>query len=780
MLVRHSLGGNSKAPGLFLDFLIPHLSTHRNYGSIPSRDRAVPSRTDTKAKNSVIRGSARTPKRTPHPPSQSTKWDRPTAALSGRSPRTSSLPSMDTIDNTIAKLQQLAFDNGNSAHHRLRAFQDSMEQNRFDAAWKIWMELNDSKMLHAFGPSYIEMCSRIVAEYLSRNATLPASVLAKLEEMALYLASRRATEALYACLLAAVTRQDPEAALSLYERFVENWKTQVSRSDGIIQNLVKEEYDVDVDAEAATTPSLLAQISKGTESSDTLPRRTEILTIAILAHAMKDDFPSAIHAAINSPYLLYLPLANAVIQPLHLPPALHTKVHTYINHASTAVHASKPDRIVYRIQRMAASLNDVGLKTLYDLVVSGLGAEYPWSTVRPEDVSKNRPVLLTESVWINFIKAFIEVNKLDYVEMLWDDMVRAGHTPSVAVWTTLVQNVGSLRGVNYVLQMWKAMLAEGITPNSSTYQGLITTLLAERRTDEAMVKFEELLEAVQSTPSLSEGASLEPVYNTMINGFLARNCRDDAYALLERMKTNGPTPTVATYNTFMAHYHRHGDFKALSRVLKTISAEGLKGDAFTFSTLLCALLQILDRDEAIARTMGIMKKHDAKPNVVIYSAIIDNLLQEEDEGALRAALDVLRTMESSGDRNMEPNVVTYTTVLSAVHRWEGLDRQLAEECTAYITRRMREQRIYSNKVTYGILLKACLANRRPEGLYQALRYYREMRASKVTMTADTWYIILRGLAGRGEWGIANEVVDDMVEAKVTPSQWLILGHCIFH
>jgi len=282
----------------------------------------------------------------------------------------------------------------------------------------------------------------------------------------------------------------------------------------------------------------------------------------------------------------------------------------------------------------------------------------------------------------------------------------------------------------------------------------------------------ELFYESKSASLLHSDPHNELLHGTMIGAHLASSRESEAIRLLEEMTANGPHPTTHTFNKFLTYYHDNEDTKSLSSMLKRMDACGVSGDVATFSILLSTLLRILDRGKAIQHTFAIMGQHKIKANVATYTTIMTSLLQEKDKKALEAALDLLRTMEESGDPSIEPNVVTYTAVLNGVHGWIGTDDQLVRDCTELVEQKMRTRHIKFNKVTYNVLLKTCLENPSPAGIQKALRFYRQMRREKIALTGDTWHIMLHGLAKRREWVVAHEVLRDMESSGITMTDWL--------
>jgi pentatricopeptide repeat protein len=282
----------------------------------------------------------------------------------------------------------------------------------------------------------------------------------------------------------------------------------------------------------------------------------------------------------------------------------------------------------------------------------------------------------------------------------------------------------------------------------------------------------KLFNEFRSASPLSSDPYSEPLYNTMIKAHLANSREPDAIGLLEEMVASGPHPTALTFNTFLIYYHKMEDVKSLSSMLKKMTGHGVSGDVATFSILLCALLRILDRGEAIQRTLAVMDLHKIKPNVATYTAIMTSLLQEKDKKALEATFDLLRTMEESGDPTIAPNVVTYTAILNGLHSWTGMDDQLVQDYTELILRKMKTRQVKFNKVTYNVLLKTCLESPSPAGVQKALQLYRQMGREKIPLTGDTWHIMLRGLAKRNEWVVAHEVLRDMQRSGIKMTDWL--------
>jgi pentatricopeptide repeat protein len=639
---------------------------------------------------------------------------------------------------------------------RLRTFRSNIARRNVSAVLRLWRGLEKDNLLHVLEPSDLETCSQLVINLCPTEPSSTWSGLSRAvaEELSLCLANRLSTSALRACFTALIITNDTEGVLRLYNRFV---------SQREHKNAFEEEDSCSsegMEDELSTIPAIHVYGS---------PVDKELIIFAIMAHAIRDDFPSAIQTGMHSKW--NLPSARAVdafLDSFAPSSTFRQKVSTFVRHADAARLLSHPFNFYRHLNNLVAAPLARSLQALYATMVEGLSENYPWATVDSESPSDGRPVTILESIWATFISAFLEVQRLDLAESAWDDMVRYGHKPGPGVWTVLIKGVGKLKGSGPALILWRSMKEASVSPDRSSYHAIIQVMANARQWEDAANLFNEF----RLASSLPSDPHNNPLYNTAISTRLASSREPDAIGLLEEMLVSGPHPTAPTFNTFLTYYHSKKDMKSLSSILKKMAAHGVSGDVATFSILLCALLRILDRGEAIRRTLAVMDQHKIKPNVATYTAIMTSLLQENDKKALEATLDLLRTMEESGDPAIAPNVVTYTAILNGVHSWIGRDDRLVQDYTDLIVRKMKTCRVKFNKVTYNVLLKNCLENSSPAGVQKALQFYRQMRREKIPLTGDTWHIMLRGLARRKEWVVGHEVLRDMQGSGIKMTYWL--------
>lgn len=617
------------------------------------------------------------------------------------------------------------------------------------AAGKFWSVLEERGLLHFLGPPHLEGYSTLISGLCpvnNRDAQWDEPRRKVAEEIALVAATNgNSTKALSTCMLFNITRKDPDATLELYRRYLELLKEKDELSEG------KSGYQ--------DHPNVLG-LSLPDKPLVYAPGRSSVLLMAIAAHASKESFHNAIPIYAGTNIRISLSNLKSKLKVFHYDPALQKRVENYILRLDTARLVTYPNLLANHLNNCVQDRSITRIETLYTAILGGLSGPDAYLATSPEVVTLKKPIHVAEASWGCFLTAFIRCRQDNLAEKLWDDMIRLNIKPGVVMWTALFDGYDSLGLVEDTKAGWKTMLSEGVQPDASAYRSLISVLCTARKTDEALQAL-RTYEAEVSKGTLSSDSSLR-VYNTLIHGLLTNTRPEDANAILHQMQIHGPKPDIVTYNTFLRYFSRSEDFASMGTILQRLSSDGLTGDAFTFTPVLSALLKA-GRADAEEIMFNLMKKQNMAPNVGFYTALIDHQVRLCETKNLQSAINILRRMEM--DPEVKANQVPYTSILAGIYRVQWLEPQVAEECREYILSRMRARKIRPNRVTYHILIAACLENPAPEGLQNALSLYREMRKNHVGMSNDTLYTILHGLIGRKEWALAKEIVEDMTKTR---------------
>ncbi|TCD69945.1 hypothetical protein EIP91_005534 [Steccherinum ochraceum] len=490
----------------------------------------------------------------------------------------------------------------------------------------------------------------------------------------------------------------------------------------------------------------------------------QILLFAITAHAMQDDFIQAVHTILETNTRLSKSQIKIFIQ--HLPAPLAGKVTEYANRLNVARLMARSNSLGTYLTALTEDRNIRVLRSLYTSVVEELSEPSPWLTMDPAKVNDQVPVLLPEFTWALFLRGFLFCYDLPLAAKLWEDLSRFGLTPTLEMWTALLEGYAYHRMGPELLSAWEAMRSQGVVPDAAAYHALLEGLHRAQNPREAIRHFHRFRESL--APAMLHDVVSVHLHGTMINGLLQNDALNDAKDVLKLMVEKGPKPDIAPYNMFLQYYGDKGMMKELASVLQDIDKAKLRGDVITFAILLSSLLKV--RQDAPNLVFDVMRKQGVKPNVVMYSGIIDHLLKQRNATSFAAAMDILRTIEQDTSGDLAPTIVTYTIVLTGILRATWLPQATQEEWRQDITRRMAERKIKPTPTTLHVLLEAALEIKQPHGVEWAMMYYRSM--PKPSVRRDTWYVLLAGLANRKEWDVADEVVRDMVARGFVPQHSL--------
>ncbi|KAG2369434.1 hypothetical protein BDR07DRAFT_1388594 [Suillus spraguei] len=606
---------------------------------------------------------------------------------------------------------------------------------------ELWSQLEDRKLLRLLGPELRGFSERAALLYSKDNSN--ADERKVIEGIAITAACEGAVNALTTCMITHIKRGDSQAALHLYRYFL------VCSSNQITSEPLPSSQEGVEDANGLALDFQGDQLSNQPNSP--------LVLAAIAAHALEDSFEGALKTMLDNPVRISQPTQKEFTASFD-DFSFRTKVQSYVWRLGIARLVSRHHSLNIHITNLSNSQDLSQVQKLYRAIIDGLDGSEPYLAAHDSQKSSQRPIVIHEINWAAFLTGFLRCHRRDLAENLWNDMLKYGIQPGVITWTALLDGFDSMGEADAASTGWDNMISQGIRPGILTYRAIISTLFNARRPEDAIEKF-AMFKRELTNNSLPDTGDALPVYNTVLHGLLNNGRPGDADALLQNLRQKGPKPDIISYNTLLRHHGRRGEFRAVSVLLERLREDGLTGDTFTFSTVLSALLKV-GRTDAIDIILSLMKKQNVEPNVAVFSAIIDHQLREPSEQGLRTAMELLQKMETNPDA--QPNDVTYTGVLASLHRHVWPNTALAEECRRYVLKRMKERNIRFNRVTYHILIKACLENPEPEGLQGALGYYREMANWNTPMNYDTWYVLLYGLISREEWAVADEMVEDLL------------------
>ena len=553
-------------------------------------------------------------------------------------------------------------------------------------------------------------------------------------------------EAIRAVLLHHLTSHEPDEVLELYKAYT------TSQSEKPTPQPPEFTDDVSIPDDLASPEE-----------------KTDVLLGAIAACAMKGSFSDAVNLVVESNARIIYRAVEHHIHTLPNAPA----VENYVRRLELVHLLAHPPAFLKHIDNLARDNAARKLEKLCTDIIEAVLVKEPWLAVAEEQLSKERPVVVPRFTWTALITALTKCKRPDLAGKLWEDMVKCGVKPDASVWTAVFDGYSSLGAWRESLATWDTMLTQDMEPEPLTYRAIIATLFKARRPDDAMAKFKEYEQdwvgkGRKHSADVADKYSSQTLalYNTVLHGLLTNSDREiQALELFERMKADGPTPDLISWNTVMTDYGRRGNMKMISSTLQGLKESGLSPDVFTYSIILTALLKA-GREDAPQLILDMMKKDNINPGPAVNTTIIDQLLQEPDAKNVKAAFNILNRMEGERTPAEQPNEVTYTTMLTGLYRW-GLGRE-AKAYHSDILQRIRRRGVRFNRATCHIIIRASLESESREGARYALEHFNRMILLRIEPDFDTWYIILEGMLRRGEVELAGDLLEEMARRGYEP------------
>ncbi|KAF9270133.1 hypothetical protein L218DRAFT_848694 [Marasmius fiardii PR-910] len=547
-----------------------------------------------------------------------------------------------------------------------------------------------------------------------------------------------------------IKRSDPDAVLSLYERY----KIMMIEK-GVWEDANEEETEEPED-------EALAWVDNSPASRYGHPGYIKVLLAATTAHAMRNDLPGAVAKCLETRIRFQYFTNSEFLSNLDDDPILQEKLRIYIRKLDVAKLLSRPPSFSRHVMNMGIG-RSWKLSKLYETVIEGISGPDPFIAADPKLKTSRKLVSMTPVGFTSLLTAFHLCNNQVLARKLWETLPTLGITHDISMWNALIDASGRKGSFTEALGTWDLMASEGVQPDALSYRAMIAGYFNGKRPHLAMEQFREFQSQCAKRQFPPE--DIMSVHNTVLSGLLNTNRPEQANAFLEMMEKGQPKPDVVSYNTFLGHFTRQNDLRSITDIMDKMSARGITGDTFTYSTILSALLRV-GRVDATDLVLDIMKKQGIEPSVATYTAIIAGQMRDVNEEHLKGALTLLKKMEA--DERLQPNANTYMILLQGVHRGNFLTPHKVEQVTDFIVKRMEQRKVTLGTGEYTALIREWLYGDHPKGVEKAFEVYQRMCKHNITLSYRTWDVLLSGLVRSGEWARAEEVVTDMLRTLGEP------------
>lgn len=407
-------------------------------------------------------------------------------------------------------------------------------------------------------------------------------------------------------------------------------------------------------------------------------------------------------------------------------------------------------------------------------------------------------------------------NNTPYALAIVRSMLRSGYLPHAKAWTAVVARLSSspeddgpadaVRLFTSVVRRVRQMsgtVASDARPDTAAYNAVLNACANLGDVERFVQLFDEMPEFDARPDVLT--------YNVAIKLCARAERKDLLVFVLERIVRAGLVPCSTTMHSLVAAYIGFGDLPMAEKMVQAMREGRLD---------LCAVLRDANAGGMSDESDGLLEKlvrpeldepppllsRTFVPNTRIYTILMKGYMKQ---GRVDDVVRMIRAMQRELDPASHPDIVTYTTVISALANAGAMDRAhsvLAEMISAGVSpnrvtynvllkgycqqlqldkakgliREMAERaEIEPNAVSYNILIDGCILM---DDSACALKYFNEMRERGIAPTKVSYTTLMKAFALSGQPRLANNVFDEMTKdpkVKVDRVAWnmLIEGYC---
>ncbi|CAH2059921.1 unnamed protein product [Thlaspi arvense] len=264
-----------------------------------------------------------------------------------------------------------------------------------------------------------------------------------------------------------------------------------------------------------------------------------------------------------------------------------------------------------------------------------------------------RPNLVTYNAAVKEEWSLSEGGLWETARSLFDEMLNRGIEQDVFSYNTLLDAICKGGQMDLAFDILAQMPSKRIMPNVVSYSTVIDGFAKAGRYDEALNLFDEMRYL---------GTALDRVsYNTLLSIYTKVGRSEEALDIFREMATAGIKKDVVTYNDLLGGYGKQGKYVEVKNVFAEMKREHVRPNLLTYSTL----MDVYSKGGLYKEAMEIFKEFKSvglRADVVLYSALIDALCKN---GLVGSAVSLIDEMAKEGIR---PNIVTYNSIIDAYGR----------------------------------------------------------------------------------------------------------------
>ncbi|PWN47112.1 hypothetical protein IE53DRAFT_413258 [Violaceomyces palustris] len=276
----------------------------------------------------------------------------------------------------------------------------------------------------------------------------------------------------------------------------------------------------------------------------------------------------------------------------------------------------------------------------------------------------------TESCWSVCLSNFIALGQEKRAAAVWSSIHALGLKPTARIWNGLLTGYSQTNNFEAAQRTWNEMrqrseesgAKEAKIVDAVSYTTMISICFKARRPDDAMHLFAEMRSKSELLEPAEGQGSIASSRPDREGGLVAslENDRNAPESKADHRK--GRQVPTETLNAVIHGLFTNGWYSEARLLLERMEREGIRPTIGTINTLMRAHGRIGDF-AGLAHSIRMIGRMGLEPDVVTFTTILDALLRKA--GGSSAQEVVVKTLKMMETMGVQPNAVTYTAMIKA-------------------------------------------------------------------------------------------------------------------
>jgi pentatricopeptide repeat protein len=272
---------------------------------------------------------------------------------------------------------------------------------------------------------------------------------------------------------------------------------------------------------------------------------------------------------------------------------------------------------------------------MVDALVTNECVEEAWDLVREVHSDEESRPLVNTVIYSTILKGFAQRQRVVETFKVFEEMEQLGIPSNTITYNTIINACARCGAMSRVPPLLTSMRAGYVEPDLVTYSTLVKGYCHAGDVSRAFKVLEEMKASGQHQPD-------EIMYNSLLDGCAKQHCSEEALKLLEDMQAAGVAPSNYTLSILVKLLGRERKLdKAFEMVEGLSGRHGFKPNVQVYTCLIQACLQNRRIDRAMAIHDAMIANSRCCPDEKMYSVLVRGCLQanamDQTVRALRSA-----------------------------------------------------------------------------------------------------------------------------------------------